>query len=58
MNFALIMFSLLVVTGAVTLLDHYVFSKRRAAGAAEIAINVLGGTVAAPEAEPELVVTQ
>ena len=35
MNFALIMFSLLVVTGAVTLLDHYVFSKRRAAGAAE-----------------------
>ena len=35
MNFALIMFSLLVVTGAVTLLDLYVFSKRRAAGAAE-----------------------
>src|SRR3954467_4452650 len=35
MNFALIMFSLLVVTGAVWLLDHYVLSKRRAAGAHE-----------------------
>src|SRR3954467_1568855 len=35
MNFALIMFSLLVVTGAVWLLDHYVLSKRRAAGVQE-----------------------
>src|SRR5215218_540577 len=35
MNFALIMFSLLVVTGAVCLLDYYVLRKRRAAGAAE-----------------------
>ena len=35
MNFALIMFSLLVVTGAVCLLDYYVLRKHRAAGAAE-----------------------
>src|SRR5258706_7322332 len=35
MNFALIMFSLLVVTGAVCLLDYYVLRKRRAADAAE-----------------------
>src|SRR5471030_2000337 len=35
MNFALIMFSLLVVTGAVCLLDYYVMRKRRGAGAAE-----------------------
>jgi len=35
MNFALIMFVLLVVTGAVWLLDQYVLRKRRAAGAPE-----------------------
>jgi signal peptidase I len=35
MNFALIMFSLLVATGAIGLLDHYVLRKRRAADAAE-----------------------
>src|SRR5471030_3546257 len=35
MNFALIMFSLLVVTGAVCLLDYYVMRKRRAADAVE-----------------------
>ncbi|MEO8441420.1 MAG: S26 family signal peptidase, partial [Betaproteobacteria bacterium] len=35
MNFALIMFSLLVVTGAVCLLDYYVLRKHRAADAAE-----------------------
>ena len=35
MNFALIMFSLLVVTGAVCLLDYYVLRKRRAAEAPE-----------------------
>ena len=35
MNFALIMFSLLVVTGAVCLLDRYVLRQRRASGAAE-----------------------
>src|SRR5471030_1554227 len=35
MNFALIMFSLLVVTGAVCLLDYYVMRKRRAADAKE-----------------------
>src|SRR5258706_1081169 len=35
MNFALIMFSLLVVTGAVCLLDYYVLRKRRAADVAE-----------------------
>src|SRR5258706_14383167 len=35
MNFALIMFSLLVVTGAVCMLDYYVLRKRRAADAAE-----------------------
>ncbi len=35
MNFALIMFSLLVATGAVCLLDYYVLRKRRAADAAE-----------------------
>ena len=35
MNFALIMFVLLIVTGAVWLLDHYVLRKRRAAGAPE-----------------------
>jgi len=35
MNFALIMFSLLVVTGAVCLLDYYVLRKHRAADAIE-----------------------
>src|SRR5438046_8069392 len=35
MNFALIMFVLLVVTGAICLLDHYVLRKRRAADVAE-----------------------
>src|SRR6188474_377728 len=35
MNFALIMFSLLVVTGAVCLLDYYVLRKHRAAEAPE-----------------------
>lgn len=35
MNFALIMFVLLVGTGAVWLLDHYVLSRRRTAGKAE-----------------------
>src|SRR6187401_1417561 len=35
MNFALIMFSLLVVTGAVCLLDYYVLRKHRAADAPE-----------------------
>ncbi len=35
MNFALIMFLLLVVTGAVWLLDHYILRKRRAAGVQE-----------------------
>ncbi len=35
MNFALIMFSLLVATGAIWLLDHYVLRKRRADDAAE-----------------------
>ncbi len=35
MNFALIMFSLLVVTGAVCLLDRYVLRQRRAADAVE-----------------------
>src|SRR3979411_893865 len=35
MHFARIIVSLLVVTGAVCLLDYYVLRKRRAAGAAE-----------------------
>lgn len=35
MNFALIMLVLVVVTGAIWLLDHYVLRKRRAAGAFE-----------------------
>jgi signal peptidase I len=35
MNFALIMFLLLVATGAVWLLDHFVLRRRRAADAAE-----------------------
>jgi signal peptidase I len=35
MNFALIMFLLLVATGAIWLLDHFVLRRRRAAGAAE-----------------------
>src|SRR3954469_10594814 len=35
MNFALIMFSLLVVTGLVCLLDHFVLRKHRAADAPE-----------------------
>src|ERR1017187_5583453 len=35
MNFALIMFLLLVATGAVWLLDHFVLRRRRAANAAE-----------------------
>ena len=35
MNFALIMFLLLVATGAIWLLDHYALRRRRAAGAAE-----------------------
>jgi signal peptidase I len=35
MNFALIMLILVVVTGAVGLLDHFVLKKRRAAGAPE-----------------------
>src|SRR5690242_20645595 len=35
MNFALIMFLLLVFTGAVWLLDRYVLSRRRAAGVPE-----------------------
>jgi len=34
-NFALIMFVLLVITGAIWLLDHYVLGKRRAADAPE-----------------------
>ena len=33
MNFALFLFSLLVVTGAVWLLDHFVLKRKRAAGA-------------------------
>lgn len=37
---------------------HVLTDGVRAAGAAEIAINVMGGTLAAPEAEPELAVTQ
>jgi signal peptidase I len=35
MNFALVMFVLLVITGAVWLLDHYVLKSRRAPDAAE-----------------------
>src|SRR3954465_6110168 len=35
MNFALIMFLLLVVTGAVCLLDYYVLRRHRAKGAPE-----------------------
>jgi signal peptidase I len=35
MNFALIMFLLLVATGAIWLLDHFVLRRTRAAGAAE-----------------------
>src|SRR5512140_3195670 len=35
MNFALIMFLLLVATGAIWLLDHFVFRRWRAPGAAE-----------------------
>ena len=35
MNFALIMFVLLVITGAIWLLDHFVLGKRRAADAPE-----------------------
>ena len=35
MNFALILFSLLVVTGLVTLADRLVFSKRRSKDARE-----------------------
>jgi signal peptidase I len=35
MNFALIMFLLLVATGAIWLLDHYVLKSRRPAGAVE-----------------------
>src|ERR1039458_1161655 len=35
MNFALLLFSLLVVTGAVSALDAVYFGKRRAAGAKE-----------------------
>ena len=35
MNFALIMFTLLVVTGAVWLLDHFVLRRYREPGRAE-----------------------
>ena len=35
MNFALIMFVLLMVTGAICLLDYYVLRKRRAADVVE-----------------------
>ncbi len=60
MNFALIMFVLLVITGAVTLLEMYIFRPRReaAAAAAVASLDAQAGVAEAPEEKAKLASTR